>query len=116
MLRKSLILKIFDAAYMQRWNDKLRPMDLIELDKQAHKMIISYFLGKYSEKENDFSWVDLIEGGIFDLLQRLFSTDIKPPVFYKIKEDRGKDRRLNEFVLEEMESYLNSLGPEFLPF
>ncbi len=113
MLRKSLILKIFDAAYMQRWNDKLRPMDLIELDKQAHKMIIAYFLGKYSEKENDFCWVDLIEGGIFDLLQRLVITDIKPPVFYKIREDQEKYRRLNKFVLEEMESYLNSLGPEF---
>ena len=41
MIRKSLLLKIFDAAYMQRWNDKIRPIELIELDKQAHKMVIA---------------------------------------------------------------------------
>ena len=49
MIRKALLLKIFDAAYMQRWNDKIRPVDLIELDKQAHKMVIAYFLGKFEE-------------------------------------------------------------------
>lgn len=38
MIRKALLLKIFSAAYMQRWNDKIRPIELIELDKQAHKM------------------------------------------------------------------------------
>jgi hypothetical protein len=24
-IRKALLLKLFDAAYMQRWNDKIRP-------------------------------------------------------------------------------------------
>ncbi len=113
MLRKSLILKIFDGAYMQRWNDKLRPMELIELDKQAHKMVVAYFLGNFSSAEEDFSWMDLIEGGIFDLFQRLVITDIKPPVFYKIKEDREKYLRLNEFVVKEMETFLTPLGDEF---
>lgn len=113
MLRKSLVLKIFDGAYMQRWNDKLRPMDLIELDKQAHKMIVAYFLGQFSQENPDFDWMELIEGGIFDLCQRLVITDIKPPVFYKIREDREKYRRLNEFVIREMETYLTPLGDDF---
>lgn len=30
MIRKALPLKIFDAAYMQRWNDKVRPVEMIE--------------------------------------------------------------------------------------
>ena len=46
MIRKALLLKLLDAAYMQRWNDKIRPVELIELDKQAHKMFIAYFLGQ----------------------------------------------------------------------
>ncbi|MEK6738147.1 MAG: hydrolase, partial [Planctomycetota bacterium] len=41
MIRKALLLKIFSAAYMQRWNDQIRPIELIELDKQAHKMVIA---------------------------------------------------------------------------
>ena len=44
MLRKPLLLKIFDAANMQRWNDKIRPVELRELDKQAHKMVIAYLI------------------------------------------------------------------------
>lgn len=62
MIRKALLLKIFDAAYMQRWNDKIRPIELIELDKQAHKMVIAYFLGKFEEGKSEFHWIDLIEG------------------------------------------------------
>ena len=54
MIRKSLLLRIFDAAYMQRWNDKLRPIELVELDKQGHKMIIAYILGKFEEDKNEF--------------------------------------------------------------
>ena len=29
---------------MRRWNDKLRPVELFELDKQAHKMIVAFLL------------------------------------------------------------------------
>lgn len=43
MIRKALILRLFNAAYMQRWNDKIRPMELTELDKQAHKMMLPIF-------------------------------------------------------------------------
>lgn len=90
MIRKALLLKIFDAAYMQRWNDKVRPVELMELDKQAHKMIIAYFLGKFEESTPGFNWTEIIEGGIFELLQRIVITDLKPPIFYKIKEDPVK--------------------------
>jgi len=113
MIRKSLLLKIFDAAYMQRWNDKLRPMDLIELDKQAHKMFIAYFLGKYAENEPGFNWQEIIEGGLFELLQRIVLTDIKPPVFYKIKADAEKYRRLNAYVYGELQTFISPLGPRF---
>ena len=83
MIRKALLLKIFDAAYMQRWNDKIRPIELIELDKQAHKMVIAYFLGKFEEDKQGFNWIDIIEGGIFELLQRIVITDLKPPIFIR---------------------------------
>ena len=31
MVRRALILKIHDTASMQRWNDKIRPVELREL-------------------------------------------------------------------------------------
>jgi len=113
MIRKALILKIFDAAYMQRWNDKVRPVELVELDKQAHKMVIAFFLGKFEEATPGFSWIEVIEGGIFELLQRLVITDLKPPIFYKIKEDRAKYRLLNEWVYKEIEPIISPLGKDF---
>ena len=113
MIRKALLLKVFDAAYMQRWNDKIRPIELIELDKQAHKMVIAYFLGKFEEDKQGFNWIDIIEGGIFELLQRIVITDLKPPIFYKIKEDADKYKQLNEWVYKELEFILSPLGRDF---
>ena len=113
MIRKALLLKIFDAAYMQRWNDKIRPVDLIELDKQAHKMVIAYFLGKFEEGEEDLDWIEIIEGGIFELLQRIVVTDLKPPIFYKIREDPDKYKKLNEWVYSDLESIISPLGSGF---
>ncbi len=113
MIRKSLIQKIFDAANMQRWNDKVRPVELRELDKQAHKMIIAYFLGKFAEDEEGFDWVEIIEGGIFEFLQRLVVTDLKPQIFSRIKEDRDKYRLLNDWVYERLESLISPVGGEF---
>jgi len=113
MIRKALLLKIFDAAGMQRWNDKIRPVDFTELDKQAHKMIIAYFLGKFEEHRSDFSWIEIIEGGFFELLQRIVLTDLKPPIFYKIKEDQAKYRKLNDWVYGQLESSIAPLGEDF---
>jgi putative hydrolase of HD superfamily len=110
MIRKTLLLKIFDAAYMQRWNDKIRPVDLIELDKQAHKMVIAYFLGKFEEGVN---WAEIIEGGFFELLQRIVITDLKPPIFYKIKEDPEKYKKLNAWAYADLEPILSPLGSRF---
>ena len=46
-MRKGLIERFYEAASIQRWNDHVRPFELTELDKQAHKMIISYVLAKF---------------------------------------------------------------------
>lgn len=113
MIRKALLLKIFNAAYMQRWNDKVRPVELVELDKQAHKMIIAYFLGKFEEGNPGFDWIKVIEGGLFELLQRLVITDLKPPIFYKIKADKEKYKQLNEWLFKEIGSVISPMGKDF---
>jgi putative hydrolases of HD superfamily len=113
MLRKPLLLKIFDAANMQRWNDKIRPVELRELDKQAHKMVIAYLIGKCEEDSQEFDWIEVIEGGIFEFLQRLVVTDLKPQVFYKIKEDPARYSQLNKWVYDQLEPLISPLGEGF---
>lgn len=109
MSQTGYILKLFEAAYMQRWNDKLRPMDFYELDKQAHKMMIAYFISSF-EKDPVNLFTDVIKAGLFEFLQRIVTTDIKPPVFHMIRKDREKYTRLNLFVLEEIGPVLDLFG------
>ncbi len=115
MIRKTFLSKIYDAANMQRWNDKIRPVELRELDKQAHKMIIAYVLGKCEEEEGnrDFDWIEIIEGGLFEFLKRLVVTDLKPQLFHRIQEDRKSYRKLNEWVYEQIEPVLSPIGEPF---
>lgn len=115
MLRKPFLLKIYEAASMQRWNDQIRPVELTELDKQAHKMIIAYCLGKYEQerKTKSLDWQKIIEGGLFEFLQRIELTDIKPPLFHRIKENRDKYTKLNKWVYERIKPTITPLGEDF---
>ena len=65
MISKLLLEKIYDSAYVQRWNDKYRPVEFTELDKQAHKMSIAYLLGLFEENRPGFDWIEIIETGLF---------------------------------------------------
>jgi len=114
MIRKALLLKLLDAAYMQRWNDKIRPVEFIELDKQAHKMIVAHFLARFEEEAGaPVQWPKLVESGIFELLQRIVITDLKPQIFYKIKSDTKKYRQLNDWVYGELRQVISPLGKAF---
>ncbi len=112
MIGKALALRVYDAANMQRWNDKICPVELRELDKQAHKMVIAYVLGKF-EDSRDFEWTQLIEGGLFEFLHRLVLTDLKPQIFYKIKENKARYGELNEWVSQQLAPVLSPLGKDF---
>ncbi|MDR3319645.1 MAG: HD domain-containing protein [Desulfovibrio sp.] len=116
VVRKSLLQFIFSGAYMLRWNDKLRPSELLEIDKQAHKMLVACVL--WHENARDLPDADrlalardVIEGGLFDYFYRLIITDIKPPVFYRIRENAEHFRRLTDYVLTRLEPQLSPLGP-----
>ena len=88
MVKRAFVTEIFRAADMRWWGDKIRPVELRELDRQAHKMTIAYALAKYEDAENSgiVDWVDLIEGGIFEFLERLVLTDIKPEIRREIEK------------------------------
>ncbi|HMB31685.1 MAG TPA: HD domain-containing protein [Desulfohalobiaceae bacterium] len=118
MIRKSLLQFIFSGSFMKRWNDKLRPLELLEVDKQAHKMItawVLYHLNSRSMSEKDSVQLgrEIVEGGIFEYLYRLVITDIKPPIFYKIKDNPLHYQQLTEWVLEQLEPRIHALGNNF---
>lgn len=119
IIRKSLLELLFSGAFMKRWNDKLRPMELVEVDKQAHKMIVAWLLFLQNSRDLDVArkralGEAIIEGGLFDYLYRLVITDIKPPVFYKIKENPDDYRTLTNWVLDQLRPRIMPLGEDFM--
>ncbi len=110
MLSRPLALRLFEASYIQRWNDKIRPVELTELDKHSHKMIIAYCLGKYEEGAGRaVDWHGIIRGGVFELFRRIVLSDIKSPVYNRIKTDYpAQFAELNRWVF-------GKIGPELAP-
>lgn len=105
MIDPAFLEYIYSSAYMQRWNDHMRPAKgFTELDKQSHKMIYAFVLGHYEESEGNepIDWLKIIEGGLFELLHRITLTDIKPPVFHRLMDAKGNE--LNTWVINKLGS------------
>ena len=75
MIKKAFLTELFRAADMRRWNDKIRHIELRELDYQAQKMAIAYVLAKWEELKNPntVDWITLIERAFLNFLNALCS-------------------------------------------
>lgn len=104
MINSKLIEHIFKAANISRWNDYPKMVDLVELDKQAHKFIIAYFIAKL---ENDVDMRYIIEGGVFEFLSRVVVTDIRPDVFHQIQ--KTKSTQINSWILTNLEPLIEDI-------
>lgn len=104
MINPKIIDYIFSSASIQRWNDYPRMVDLVELDKQAHKFIIAYFIAKF---ENNINFTHLIEAGIFEFLRRVVVTDIRPDVFRKALQKKSKE--INSWVISKLKPSIETI-------
>ena len=96
---------LFSTASIERWNDQIRPVDFVELDKQAHKMIAAWLLGRIEEEENGVAidWEKLVGFGIVEFAYRAVVTDLKPPVFHHLL--KHKKRELDAYVADALKGY-----------
>jgi len=102
MLNPKFLYLLFSTASIDRWNDQIRPVDFVELDKQAHKMIIAWLLGRIEEVENgvEIDWQKLIDYGVCEFIYRAVVTDLKPPVFHHLVKHKKKE--LDAYVEKEI--------------
>ena len=100
-MNKQLAYKIFEGFSIQRWNDLIRPFDLVEMDKAAEKMVLAYIIGKYEENRKKYvDWKWMIYASLFDLLRKISLCDIKAPVQQMLRRQFPDEyMRLNEWVL-----------------
>ena len=90
----------------------------MEVDKQAHKMMVAWMLYELNSDhlapaERLALGLEIVEGGLFEYLYRLVITDIKPPVFYKIKANPAHYAQLTGWVFEQLEPRVRELGEPF---
>lgn len=111
-LNAEMLYFMFESANMHRWNDHLRPLDLTEQDKQAHKAAIVWVLGKCDEDAgNEVDWPKMIEHTLFEFISRIVLTDLKPQIYHKIVKD--KLDQVNEYVIKEFDNNVPDMNQEF---
>jgi putative hydrolase of HD superfamily len=104
-----LINELFRGFHIQRWNDRVRPMNFSEIDKHSHKFIIAYVLSKYEEKAGKFvNWDKLIQNSIFEFLRRIVISDIKSPIYREIKKNKAVFQKLNEYIFEHLKDKIKN--------
>ncbi len=104
MIKRDLIELIFKAFSIERWNDKLRPMALMQMDKHAHKMIIAWTLARFEEDAGKkVNWMDIIKGGVYELLRRSVISDIQSPVYMELSKNKDLLQKLNYMIFKELE-------------
>jgi len=108
-MNKELIKLLFSTASIERWNDLPRPVNFIELDKQAHRMIIAYILAHF---EKDIDFYKLIHLGIASVFYRAVLTDLKSPVYHYLRKKKGKE--LDEFVLNKLKGLVDEELEHFI--
>ena len=113
-LNIDLVYRFFDAVNMHRWNDHLRPLDLTEVDKQAHKAAIAWVLGMYEEYENgtDIDWQRIIEHGMFSFLKRTVLTDLKPQLLHRMEDEKFDE--VNDYVITEVRTGIPDMEPSLM--
>ncbi len=106
-VERALLDKLFEGFSIIRWNDRMRPHDLSQLDKEAHKMFLVYLFGRLEEREVDLDWDKLISAGVFQLLKKTALSDIKVAVMRRVTEDQELNNRINVWVAEKFRPFFS---------
>lgn len=108
MLDKNFVLKIFEGFSIQRWNDLVRPFDIVEMDKAAEKMVAAYIIGKFEEKAGrTIDWSRMIYSSLFDLLRKIALCDIKSPVQQMIRNRYPDEfKKINQWIFNQYEDLI----------
>lgn len=103
------VLKLFEAFSIQRWNDLIRPFDIVEMDKSAEKTFLAFIIGKYEEKKGSrINWIKIIEGALFELLRKIAVCDIKAPVQRLIREQYPAEyKKINEWIFDKYRAIID---------
>jgi putative hydrolase of HD superfamily len=115
MITYALAAKLFEGFSILRWNDRLRPVELIEMDHHALKSIVTYFLGKAAESSPkhkiSIDWRNIVDGNVYDLLGKITTSDIHAEVRKRLKKKAGDVFAKN--IMDDWSKPALNLGTDF---
>ena len=90
-------------------------MELQEIDKQAHKLLVAYILFNENSREMQPLQKSILPGKLSKALFLIIFAGLslqtsKPPVFYKIRENREHYRQLTAYVLSGLSRFSHPLA------
>jgi len=113
MLNRQLANKLFDSFSIHRWSDRVKPIDLILIDKHAHKAVLTFIIASIEEdRGKKIDWLYIVNGIVFSFLRSIALSDIKSPVIKRIKNENPEQfKELNQWVVKQYEPCIEN--PEF---
>jgi len=99
MVTYALAAKLFESFSILRWNDRLRPIELLEIDHNALKSMLTYFLGKTSEQQQKIDWRRIVDVNVMDLLSKISTSDIQSAVRDRLKNEQA----FKTFIIKDWE-------------
>jgi len=110
MISRQLANKLFDSFSIYRWTDRIRPVELVLIDKHAHKAILTFFIATMEEENGQkVDWIYIINGIVFSMLKSIVLSDIKACVLNRIESqypEQNKD--LNKWVVKQYEPFIDN--------
>lgn len=110
LFSRAMILKLFEAFSIERWNDLIRPFEVVEMDKAAQTAVLAYVLGNLEENNgNDIDWDRILYGLFFDLLRKIALSDIKSPVQRMLRTEYPHEyAKLNQWIIDQYKPLLDN--------
>ncbi len=110
LFSRAMVLKLFEAFSIERWNDLIRPFEIVEMDKAAQTAVLAYVLGKLEEKNgNSIDWDRVLYGLFFDVLRKIALSDIKSPVQRMLRTEYPHEyAKLNQWILDQYRPLMGS--------
>ena len=109
MLQRATLKRLFEGYFILRWNDKIHPIPLVEMDRHGHRMMVAFLMGRMEERRGrDVDWTYLLAGGTFHLLRKIVFSDLKPAVSSRLYKNNPEVlSRMNRHVLDQVAAWVD---------
>jgi putative hydrolase of HD superfamily len=111
MFNYALASKLYTGFSVLRWNDFVRPTEIVEIEHQALKAFVSYFIILEAESNGvTINYDHIINGHVFDLMSKISTSDIQHEIMSKIKSDSTVYDALKSVMLSGWKSNALNIG------